>query len=215
MQNTIEVYDENKGKLQITKEQWGKDVLPELLKSHWNDSYALYQDILQALKIGCFSQVIDAVLQLKNISLNHERNYLVLATVYLLMEKRDLVEDVLLEYQELYGKANSLIHNIGKAPNEEVSVPGSYLPYLWLANYYLEEKNFTDAMELYDYLLRDYSMEEQVLSAISKALSRHGYVEEMLQLIVPLYDSKKHDPSIGLTLLQGYQELGNYLEEEK
>lgn len=90
------------------------------------------------------------------------------------------------------------------------NLPGVYAQQLDYASQYLKERYFAEAMEIYDNLLQQYGTESDVLYGVSKDLVWHGYVEEMLLLIVPLYDWNKHDIRIGLNLLEGYLKTGNY-----
>ncbi|MBE6035335.1 MAG: hypothetical protein E7222_11665 [Clostridiales bacterium] len=46
---TIEIFDEYGRKMLVSKKEWAEKVLPDQIKSHWEDANALYNDILFAL----------------------------------------------------------------------------------------------------------------------------------------------------------------------
>ncbi len=95
------------------------------------------------------------------------------------------------------------------------AINGSWLPQLYLARYYLEQKDLESAKPLYEYVLNSALDELPVLFIISGDLGNNGYVNEIIDIVAPLYDAEKHDIMAGLNILQAYIQTGNHIEGPK
>jgi tetratricopeptide (TPR) repeat protein len=87
------------------------------------------------------------------------------------------------------------------------AIPGSYRPQLWLARSHLDSKDINSAKQIYLQILKDHADAPDVLMMISGDLGQHGYVQEMLELVTPIYQPEKHDLGAGLNLLSAYVQL--------
>ena len=101
------------------------------------------------------------------------------------------------------------------ALNEVCNINGSYLPQLYLARNYIEDKNIDRALKLYEILIQDHCSKDDVLFMMSGDMAQAGLIKEMLEYIVPLYDVNKNDVRIGFNLLQGYLMTNNVKEGQK
>ncbi len=95
------------------------------------------------------------------------------------------------------------------------AIKDSWLPQLYLARYYLEQKDLESAKPLYEYVLNSALDELPVLFIISGDLGNNGYINEVIDLVAPLYDAGKHDIMAGLNLLHAYIQTGNHSEGQK
>ena len=92
------------------------------------------------------------------------------------------------------------------------NIEGSWLPQVYLAAIYLEQKNLESAMTLYRKAIPYAKTNNGVLYRISGDLGRFGYPRESIQLVSPLYSPDKDDIRTGLNLVQAYYKL-NMREE--
>lgn len=95
------------------------------------------------------------------------------------------------------------------------AIKGSWLPQLYLARYYLEQKDLESAKPIYEYVLNTYVDELPVLFIISGDLGNNGYINEIIDIVAPLYDPEKHDIMAGFNLLHAYIQTNNYIEGSK
>ncbi|QNU68134.1 hypothetical protein EHE19_006810 [Ruminiclostridium herbifermentans] len=95
------------------------------------------------------------------------------------------------------------------------AIKGSWLPQLYLARYYLEQKDLESAKPLYEYVLNSALDELPVLFIISGDLGNNGYINEIIDIIAPLYDPEKHDIMAGINILHAYLQTGNHVEGQK
>ncbi|PYG85626.1 hypothetical protein LY28_03314 [Ruminiclostridium sufflavum DSM 19573] len=92
------------------------------------------------------------------------------------------------------------------------AINGSWLPQLYLARYYLEQRDLESAKPVYEYVLSTAADELPVLYIISGDLGNNGYIDEIIDIAAPLYDVDKHDVMAGLNILHAYIQTRNYIE---
>jgi tetratricopeptide (TPR) repeat protein len=92
--------------------------------------------------------------------------------------------------------------------NKACEIKGSWLPQIYMAALFLEQKNLEPAMSLYKMVLPYAKSNNGVLYRISGDLGRFGYPKEAIHLIAPLYRPGKDDIRTGLNLVQSYYKLG-------
>lgn len=102
-----------------------------------------------------------------------------------------------------------------EAMQRVAAIEGSWRPQLWLAQACLEKKNLTEAKRYYDHILQVAADQSDAMIMISGDLGKNGYVCEVLDTILPIYNPEKHDIRIGGNLLQAYLETKNYVDGEK
>ena len=92
---------------------------------------------------------------------------------------------------------------------------GSWRANLWLALEHLERKEIGEALALYEKVLVMAADEPSVLTQISGDLGKNGYIAEIVRLVLPFYDPKRHEFMAGSNLLQAFLELGDAEGGEK
>ncbi len=93
---------------------------------------------------------------------------------------------------------------------ERVSeISGSWRPQLWLARRFLENKKIDSAIELYTRVLDFDGLPHDVYMMISGDLGNGGYLVQMVDLLLPLYDAEKHGAMAGINLMQALHKLGD------
>lgn len=88
-------------------------------------------------------------------------------------------------------------------------IQGSWRPQMWLAYYSLENQQKDKALDYYRHVLKQAGDIPVVLTTISGELGRHGFFDEVLDLILPIYKPEIHDVHAGINILQIYAETGN------
>ncbi|MDX2347091.1 MAG: hypothetical protein QNK11_09500 [Legionella sp.] len=83
-----------------------------------------------------------------------------------------------------------------------------------LGNYYAGIHEPETALRYYKVVLRQ-SWEPVALSYMSGALGENGFIQELIDLVVPIYNVKQHDIMTGFNLLQAYLELKKIEEGEQ
>jgi hypothetical protein len=89
-------------------------------------------------------------------------------------------------------------------------IDGSWFPQILIAKEHLNKKEFNKAKEIYNLVLEKFKDRGEVLTTISGDLGESGYVQEMIEIISPIYQLEKHSPTPGLNLLQGYYQTKDY-----
>jgi tetratricopeptide (TPR) repeat protein len=84
------------------------------------------------------------------------------------------------------------------------AIPGSFLPQLYIARNYIENKEFDMALKLYRQMITEHGNVDNVLFMISGDMGQANLINEMLELVAPLYKVNRNDERIGFNLLQGY-----------
>lgn len=93
---------------------------------------------------------------------------------------------------------------------ERVSeIRGSWRSQLWLARRFLENKKIDSAIELYSRVLDFDGLPHDVYMMISGDLGNGGYLVQMVDLLLPLYDAEKHGAMAGINLMQALHKLGD------
>jgi hypothetical protein len=91
--------------------------------------------------------------------------------------------------------------------NEEkkaAAVAGGVLPQLAAAKAKLAAKDLPGALAIYEEVLASAGDRPDVLLTASGDLGTHGHVRELVELVAPRYDAKRHGPGPGVNLLQAY-----------
>jgi hypothetical protein len=84
------------------------------------------------------------------------------------------------------------------------SAAGGIMPRLATAREHLELKNLPGALAIYEEVLAAAGDRADVLVTISGDLGTTGHVAEIIDLIAPRYDAKRHGPATGINLVQAY-----------
>lgn len=115
----IEVRDAYGRKLYIGKQEWATKVLPNQIKTNWDNPGALYNIILGGIQHDMVEEILEAAERLNDIDPIKERSHVILAIAY--MKNGDLqdAEDVLTEYIEAFGKSGVVLTNLAKVYNEQ------------------------------------------------------------------------------------------------
>ncbi|HTW94047.1 MAG TPA: tetratricopeptide repeat protein, partial [Tepidisphaeraceae bacterium] len=92
--------------------------------------------------------------------------------------------------------------------------PGSWRPQLWLARYALKNKNVEEAMNLYRQVVAEGHVTPDGYVQITGDLGAAGEMGRMLELMLPIYDPRKHGPITGFNLINGLAQMGR-MEEAK
>jgi tetratricopeptide (TPR) repeat protein len=92
---------------------------------------------------------------------------------------------------------------------------GSWRANLWLAREHLAAKELENALALYESVLVVAADERGVLTQISGDLGQNGFVAEVLRLVLPFYDPKRHELLAGGNLLQACVQLGDVARGER
>jgi hypothetical protein len=95
-----------------------------------------------------------------------------------------------------------------EALNKAKTLPGSWLPQLWLARWHLEKGEVDNAKALYQAVLASGGYGSEALMMVSGDLGNNGQVALIPDLIGSVFDPQLHDPRAGFNLLQAYLELG-------
>jgi tetratricopeptide (TPR) repeat protein len=104
-------------------------------------------------------------------------------------------------YKERHGAESSDV-----AFSQIANIPGSWRAQLWLARSCLTRKDLTGATNRYTSVLSIIPKTSDALAMISADLGTHGFPNEVIAVIAPLYDPKTCEVRVGLNLLQAYWE---------
>jgi tetratricopeptide (TPR) repeat protein len=80
--------------------------------------------------------------------------------------------------------------------------PGSWRAQLWIARDFLEHDDVQSAITIYQQVLSSTDVDEDGIMMISGDLGNNGYIEELIELFLPLFDVQKHGIQAGLNLVQ-------------
>jgi tetratricopeptide (TPR) repeat protein len=80
--------------------------------------------------------------------------------------------------------------------------PGSWRAQLWIARDFLEHDDIHSALAIYQQVLSSADIAEDGIGMISGDLGNNGCIEELLELLLPLFDVDKHGLQAGLNLVQ-------------
>jgi tetratricopeptide (TPR) repeat protein len=90
--------------------------------------------------------------------------------------------------------------------------PGSWRAQLWIARDFLEHDDIQSAMQIYQQVLSSAEVAEDGLMMISGDLGIHGFIEQIIELFLPVYDVQKHGIQAGLNLVQACIESDRKIE---
>ena len=80
--------------------------------------------------------------------------------------------------------------------------PGSWRAQLWIARDFLERNDAQSAIQLYEQVLSSGDVDEGGIMMISGDLGSNGYLEELIELLLPVFDVHIHGIEAGLNLVQ-------------
>jgi tetratricopeptide (TPR) repeat protein len=83
---------------------------------------------------------------------------------------------------------------------------GGWAAKLWLGAHFASIHDIETARSYYEAVLGD-AWEPHVLTSISSALGKNGFLHEAIELVVPRYNPHEHQIETGLNVLQVYLEL--------
>ncbi|MEC8557407.1 MAG: tetratricopeptide repeat protein [Planctomycetota bacterium] len=86
--------------------------------------------------------------------------------------------------------------------------PGSWRAQLWIAREFLEHDDAQSAIQIYKQLLNSADVAEDGIMMISGDLGNNGYIEEIIDLFLPVFDVHTHGIQAGLNLVQACIESG-------
>lgn len=86
-------------------------------------------------------------------------------------------------------------------------IKGSWRPQLWLVQDYLKNKSIDMAKKYIKDILEISSNNSDALYMISGELGKNGYLNEVLEYIVPVYKPEIHGPMPALNILRTYLEI--------
>lgn len=112
--NLIRVFDKFGRELFISKDEWRTNVLPNALKSDWNNPEQLCEKIISALNDGFISEVEKAAERLYELNPSSSRNVCLYAIVLLKNNCIDDAEKVLKSFLEKNGDDGSVLTNLAK-----------------------------------------------------------------------------------------------------
>jgi tetratricopeptide (TPR) repeat protein len=80
--------------------------------------------------------------------------------------------------------------------------PGSWRAQLWIARDFLEHHDSQSAIQIYKQVLSSADIAEDGIMMISGDLGNNGYIEEIIELFLPVFDVHTHGIQAGLNLVQ-------------
>jgi hypothetical protein len=93
-------------------------------------------------------------------------------------------------------------------------VQGSWRPQLWLARHRLDEGDLAGALGLYNHVLELAADQSDALLMISGDLGNAGYVDQVLELVMPRYVPERNALSVGFNLLNACVQANRRAEGE-
>lgn len=260
--NMIKIYDKFGREMYVTKQEWKKNILPNEIIKHWNDSDCLYGDIINAVTDGFASEVIPAAKRLFEIDTLKERCYTVLSIVYFHNDEFKKAQDTLDQYVKMYGETGIILTNLAKVyyaegdetkgydtlvkalnldPNQDNALDwycsinyekggikkyidallemaqkeGSWRPQMLLASVYLKQNDIEDAKPLISYVLENTDDVGSALATISGDLGQNRFINELIEIICPIYSVEKHGYMAGLNILRAFLLTNDFEQGEK
>jgi tetratricopeptide (TPR) repeat protein len=95
-----------------------------------------------------------------------------------------------------------------KSVDQVADLAGSWRPQLWKARWLLEQKKIDSALDLYDKVLNSAKDDPDAYTMISGDLGNNGYLIQMVDLLLPIYDAEKHGAYAGINLIKACITLG-------
>ena len=87
------------------------------------------------------------------------------------------------------------MHDIAKEPK-------SWRAQLWIARDFLEHEDAQSALQIYKQILGSADVTEDGIMMMSGDLGNNGYIEEIIELLLPVFDVERHGRKAGLNLVQ-------------
>ena len=110
----ITTFDRYGRRVSIPKDVWKNNLLPSLIKAHWTNPTALYNDILSGVQNGLSNELKEAAEHLREIDPIKERAYTMLSITYVKCKLFDEAETALMEFINTYGKTGTIMTNLAK-----------------------------------------------------------------------------------------------------
>lgn len=110
----ITVYDAYGRPMQVTREVWRTQVLPDQIKAHWQDPEGLYALIIQTVEDGLAEDVREAAQHLLSIDPVPERSHVTLGIVLMKTGRTDEARKLLTRYTEKHGETGTILTNYAK-----------------------------------------------------------------------------------------------------
>ena len=117
-----------------------------------------------------------------------------------------------LHWYALLGKKKKGVEGLKANLREACDMPGSFLPQIRLGGILLREGDNEGAIELYESILDLARKDGNILLGISSALAEHKLLEEMIDMLAPVYSFQKHGPYVGMNLAQAMVKAGRHSE---
>lgn len=117
-----------------------------------------------------------------------------------------------LHWYALIGRKKKGIEGLKANLKEACEMPGSYLPQIRLGGILLKEGDNEGAIELYESILELARKNGDILLGISSALAEYKLIEEMIDMLAPVYSFQKHGPYVGMNLAQAMVKVGRHSE---
>lgn len=130
--DSIKFYDKKGNEIFVAKDTYRKTILPKQIQDSWNDSNALYETIIFALKDEFYSEIMEATERLLEIDNDFERSYTVRSILLMKIGKPNEAKEMLNDYIENYGKTGVILTNLAKTYAEEGDYETAY-KILWEA----------------------------------------------------------------------------------
>lgn len=117
-----------------------------------------------------------------------------------------------LHWYALIGREQNGIEGLKERLRDACTIPGSFLPQIRLGGVLLKEGDNEGALELYESILDLAKKDGNILLGISSALAQYSLIEEMIDMLVPVYNFQKHGPYVGMNLAQAMTKVGRHSE---
>ncbi|MBN1587648.1 MAG: hypothetical protein JW937_09535 [Candidatus Omnitrophica bacterium] len=89
---------------------------------------------------------------------------------------------------------------LAAAMEKAAGIEGAWRPQLWVARSFIEQGKLDPALALYREILPRAAQDTDALLMISGDLGKNGHAEQVLELLLNLYDPGTHSPLFGLNL---------------
>lgn len=113
-EDTITIYDAYGRELQVTKEVWKNEILPQHIIEAHNNPNELYNTIYFAFEDGFFDQVLEATERLIEIDFDYERSHVTRGVILAKLNKNQEAQEVFENYLKKYGESSDILYNYAK-----------------------------------------------------------------------------------------------------
>jgi len=110
----IRVFDSFGRELHLTRQQWRDSILPGTLQKSWSNADQLASLIVQSIQDGFFKEMVSPAKRLVELESGAERGVVLLAIVYLKLDRPDDSERVLEEFIGRNGPTGTILTNLAK-----------------------------------------------------------------------------------------------------